>query len=357
MRYLIRCGRLAVLALIAGLALCVVGATTSYAAEEGLGESGFSAENIGFGTAGGPVPIATPNASSSAWVSGSNGRLILVRSWRGIDGQVWTSINSGQAFVIRGAQTNVQDAVIPLGQAGAAIFHTGTDNHIYYSYTFDAANATNGNAWSPWQQVPGATTSLSPSVQLTGNAPGQQGGSSVLVAYRGLTNQNVYTTFNSDIENAANWGQSTQVPGALTNFAPSIRYLFATSASWRYQQEVNLVITGTNGHLYYTYTPYGSNSWRPLVDITSSGAASASAPTMTATTNDILDIAYTTPNRTLAFIVGSSQNTFIPFASTTGWQTNGSGPSFEENSGANTVVVIAGQNFQAYEETITNNIT
>lgn len=353
--HLLRRGRLVVLALMAGLALCVVGSTTSYASANGIGETGFTAEQIAFGTTGGPTPLDTQSAAATAWTTNPHtGGALQVRTWQGIDGQLWTSINSGAAFVIRGARTNVQPDVVPVGQNGAAIFHTGVDNNIYYSFTFDAADATNENSWSPWQAIPGATTPHSPSVQQTGSdfPRGPETGIAVMVAYRGLSNQNVYTTFNSDIENASGWQSSAQVPGALTNFRPALSYGNVGNP------EVGLTITGTDGNVWATSQQYGSGTWAPLRQITNEGTSTGAPSTIMDQAGhvDLTGLRTVSPGMfkifLMTFDIVDDIDIIGPLDSITGWTTNGSAPAFEQNAGANEVITIAGQDFHGYEETI-----
>jgi hypothetical protein len=62
----------------------------------------------------------------------NNGNLVTV--WRSNDdSSLWVGNNSGPAFNFASAATNVAPNVVPYGPNGFAIFHTGTDNRVYWS--------------------------------------------------------------------------------------------------------------------------------------------------------------------------------------------------------------------------------
>lgn len=256
--------RVAVLALAGAFVFTLFGSTAAYAIPGQ--DATWSHLNVGFGGTQAPGPISTPDTVHETY---SNDGRTKVTVWRGFDNQVWVSINSGPAFNIGTTQTYVAPSVAPWGINGAVIFHTGTDHHMYYS--FSSAPAF-GVGWHAWQALANGTqtTAQTPSPTEIGTS-----GTQIFVAYRGnqtasSDDQHIYTTYTSDITNPDAWQGAYQVPNILSPSAPSVVW-----DSWGGQ--LWMAHRGIDDHVYVSDSPVGRNawnsSWRSLTETTSATPA------------------------------------------------------------------------------------
>ena len=107
--------------------------------------------------------------------------------------------------------------MVAWGPSLFAVFQTGTDGHIYWSWVFPTGACggceTNGGTWD---QVPGQTTNMSVSVAQLG-----AGASQLYMTYRGVgSDQRVFGTE----WNGSSWVNTHTIAGALSPSAPSITY-------------------------------------------------------------------------------------------------------------------------------------
>jgi hypothetical protein len=114
-----------------------------------------------------------------------------VAIWRsntpGDNSIAWQVNQNGFSYDIQGANAQSENAPSVTSGPGFFIaFHRGLQNQIWYAYG-SLATPTRGSNFhmSSWFQIPGVTTSSTPVATIVGG--------NVMVAYRGETNNNVYT--------------------------------------------------------------------------------------------------------------------------------------------------------------------
>jgi hypothetical protein len=183
---------------------------------------------------------------------------VLLEAWRGAtNNQVWMALDNGAPFTIGNTATFVSPTVVPWAQGSFAVFHTGTDGNIYWTF-INTLNGSNGG----WMQVPGQTTNLPVSVTQTG-----PGSAQLYMVYRGVGNdQRVWGT---------RWNGAWQAPqniaGADSPSAPSVTYnsgfLFA-------------VVRGEDNQVYMIPSFNNGATWQ--VAQPQAGATTPDAPTISA---------------------------------------------------------------------------
>jgi hypothetical protein len=171
----------------------------------------------------------------------------LLEVWRGAtNDQVWLSWNNGPAYTVAGnTATYVSPTVVPWGEAGFMVFHTGIDGNIYYT-PLNGEGATTGT----WYQVPGQTTNMSVSVTQLG-----AGSEQLYMVYRGVGNdQRVWGTWLNG-SSITNWTDTQNIAGGLSPSAPSVVYNEESD-------QLIVVARGTDGQVWMTEGWINSwNSW------------------------------------------------------------------------------------------------
>jgi hypothetical protein len=114
-----------------------------------------------------------------------------IAMWRsntpGDNSLAWQVNQDGHPYDIQGANAQSENAPYLIANNGFFIaFHRGLQNQIWYAFG-SLATPTRGSNFhiSSWFQIPGVTTSSTPVATLVGG--------NVWVAYRGETNNNIYT--------------------------------------------------------------------------------------------------------------------------------------------------------------------
>lgn len=174
----------------------------------------------------------------------NGGHLITV--WRGsTNNQVWISLDNRKAFTIGGTVTFVSPTVVPWGEDGFMVFHTGDNGDIWYTPVFGDGN-NSGN----WTNVPGNFTNLPVSVAQMGT-----GSSNLYLVYRGLGNdRRVFGTWYNFSSNR--WAGAENINGGLANNAPGVSMNNATN-------QLFITAQGTDNQLWMTHQTLGSSSWSP----------------------------------------------------------------------------------------------
>jgi hypothetical protein len=181
MRFYWKRWQLALVAVLAACALSIGVAGEAFAALNGESDT-FTPETLDNGLIG----VQSQDSISEA-TNGGN----FIEVWRGAtNNAVWLSVNHGLPFQIGGATaTFAHPTVIPWGTDGFAIFHTGTNGHIYWNFW----NPTVGSD-DQWIQVPGQTTPNNMPVAAVQAAPGSL---VMFLTYRSATNTQIWgTVFN-----------------------------------------------------------------------------------------------------------------------------------------------------------------
>jgi hypothetical protein len=169
----------------------------------------------------------------------NNGNLISV--WRSNDdqGAIWFARNNGPAVRFSG-QTWDSPTVVAWGDNGFAVFHTGQDNHIYYTTSSDG-----GVNWSFWYPVPGQTTPYTVSVTQLG-----AGSHELYMVYHSASDTGMWGTW----FDGYNW-HAAQNMGGSTYHSPAVSFNPVT-------HQIVAVHTGTDSQVYMNYQDYGAGTWR-----------------------------------------------------------------------------------------------
>jgi hypothetical protein len=216
---------LALGAMLAAFAVLVAFARPAYAAEPG--ESGsWNEEYVG----------AQP-LSARGHISEARNSQGLLQVWRGeTNNIVWLSLNNGNPFQLRNPDgtstaTYVSPAVIPYGANEWMVFHTGTDNNIYY--TIVAANST----WSgQWTAIPYQSTRNAVSATQLGT-----GSNGVYLVYRSSIDDRIWGTY----WNGGSWENAENIGGGTSPSAPS--------AAWNSESgTINVVARGEDNQVWMT---------------------------------------------------------------------------------------------------------
>jgi hypothetical protein len=170
-------GRLASVAALASVVMVVSFTGAANAAEPG--EEGYWHLNH---EGGQPLQLRGTLAEERLQDGSGN----YLQAWRGAtNDQVWMDVNSGGAFQLGNTATYNSPVVVNYGYNGWMVFHTGTDNHIYYATVWLNNGAVQ---WSgSWQQVPGQTTRDTVSVTQMGI-----GSPWLYMVYRSATDDRVF---------------------------------------------------------------------------------------------------------------------------------------------------------------------
>ncbi|MET7435826.1 MULTISPECIES: hypothetical protein [Streptomyces] len=172
--------------------------------------------------------------------------------------QVQVSYNGAAAYTWTNTTTYATPRIIWTAY-GWRVFHTGTDQHIYYAgftISYDG-HLTLGS----WQQVPGnvTTSEYSPAAvtNLTTN-----NGEEWMLSWRGLDN-NIYTQYHQRTTSMAfpgHFDTPQRVPNATSNLGPGITFT-PLDTYWAHNGCIYIVWTGTNGQVYSSWQAYGSPTW------------------------------------------------------------------------------------------------
>jgi hypothetical protein len=140
----------------------------------------------------------------------------LVDVWRGAtNNQVWVSINNGPPFTLGTTATYVSPDVVPYGSTSFMIFHTGTDNNIYYT----ELNPQALDWWGSWVSIPNQSTTMSVSgAQIMGE--------DLYLVYRSSTDDRIWGTFYDGDSNS--WSGTQNIGGGNSPSAPSVTYTGST---------------------------------------------------------------------------------------------------------------------------------
>jgi hypothetical protein len=185
----------------------------------------------------------------------------LITVWRGAtNNQVWISLNNGTPFTIGGTVTFVSPTVVPWGEDGFMVFHTGDDGNIFYTPVFG-----DGENSGTWTAVPGNFTNLPVSVAQMGT-----NSNNLYMVYRGLGNDlRVWGTWYNFSTNT--WAGADNISGGSANNAPGVSMNDATN-------ELIVTAQGTDNQLWMTHQALGAsswNSWSPMGVSTSNTPHSA----------------------------------------------------------------------------------
>lgn len=332
--------RRGLLTILAALALVLVGAGSSYAAPYSLPgqDASWSPENVGFGGPSGPFRVSTPTQIHETYTRDGSSK---VEVWRGFDNQVWVSVNAGQPFTIGATTTYWAPTVVAIGTSGAAIFHTGTDGRIYYVFSNGGSGElASPYGWTNWTAVPGQTTSQGVAATPVGDS-----GNQVFLAYRGNTNENIYTDYTFDITTLGNWQGGNQIPGIESPSAPDVTYNDMYDV-------IELIHRGIDNNVYTGFQQVGSNSWDGWYAIP--GATTDESPSIALVDvpqfNYSVNMAVFTPSTSQIATQSFSLIHDLPDLrgrwigegeNPSGWSSNGSGsPTFERETGPGTAYIL-----------------
>jgi hypothetical protein len=193
--------RLALIAALAAIGLSLAFAGQALAAEPGESSS-WNPEMVN---------NQAMQVSSQGGVSEArNGQYQnLLEVWRGAtNNQVWLSFNNGPAYTLGTTATYVSPTVVPFGPDSFMVFHTGTDERIYYAIVY------NDGSWdNQWDPVPWQSTDMPVSVAQMGT-----GSYDLYMVYRGQGNdQRVWGSSFTD----AGWGSAVNIGGGTSPSAPT----------------------------------------------------------------------------------------------------------------------------------------
>ena len=236
--------RLAFMAVLAALAVSVTVVGPAFAAEPGE-DGSWSQEYVG------GQPLRVNGHMTEARNAGH-----LLQVWRGeTNNNVWMSLDNGNPFTLGTTATYVSPTVVPFGPSSFMVLHTGTNGNMYYTYVY-----SNGGWANNWWAIPNQSTNNAVSAAQVGTS---NGGTTILVLYRGNGNDNVYST--AYISDAGGWQSAEIVAGGQTEAAPSVTYnaysnqVFAVIRGEDNQIWMNSISNGQWGNWagqgFYTYTP------------------------------------------------------------------------------------------------------
>lgn len=206
----------------------------------------------------------------------------LADVWVDDNGHVVVAINNGRPYTWWNSQTQQVPEVIWTG-FGFRVFHTGTDDHIYYA-GFEQ-NADGSLTLGNWIQVPNNVLALGgPAVTTLGTQYGEEWE----LAWRGLNNQ-VYAQYHfrgSGDSTNGSFQNPVPIPGAITNRAPAIADGVVTFEVSQETQQVATTITvayeTTLSRVRLARQAYGASSWDDIGgvpgDNTQSGDLSLAFP-------------------------------------------------------------------------------
>jgi hypothetical protein len=269
--------RLATVTFLTILAVAITGATQSFAADGR--QPGEDANYVSEG-------IATSNTINDTRTD--DGTVISV--WRGFaDDHVWVRVGAS-TFTIGNTHTNVAPNVVAYGDGGAAIFHTGTDHRIYWSYNNTPANHT---SWTSWAPVGNNFTAQTPSITRVGG----QGSRQLYMAYRGdSTPQNDDNRIFVTYYDAINWDETRAIPYGASPSAPAVVWNVTSPNNWG---NIYCVIRGTDNRVYTAALRVGGNdwgSWREIPSDPNTHQLTNASPAITRNIAGTLQVAVTNPD-------------------------------------------------------------
>jgi hypothetical protein len=233
--------RLSATAVLTAITALAVVATSSKAFAQQPGESSkYTAENVG----GNALKLRGSYSEAR-----NGGHLLAV--WRGAtNNQVWMAFDNGRPFTLGTTQTLVSPTVVPVGFGDFGVFHTGTDERIYYAdvaappanWNLDVNDVWSGN----WFSVPGQTTDMAVSVvQFSPNSY------DLYMVYRGSgSDERIYGTWNDD----NGWHFGGNIGGGDALSAPNITFNPRPNELW-------VMARGTDTRLWSTH----QTSRRPIL--------------------------------------------------------------------------------------------
>ncbi|SNT48983.1 hypothetical protein SAMN05216276_105031 [Streptosporangium subroseum] len=250
--------RLAAIALLAAFSVLIVTGTPASAATAPGEWDHWSNERVN----GNQYLYATGTIAEAR----NGGRLLRV--WRANDNTsaIWASFGeNGTAFRVDGATSWASPTVVPWGNSGFALFHTGTNGRIYWAIYDDYLN------WSGWH-TSGATTQLSTPVSVTQLGAGSR---ELYMAYRSGSDFGMWGSFfnGTDWQNSQNLGGSTYSWPAVT-WNPGSHRLYAAH-------------TGTDNHVYLQWQEYGG-TWHGWFSV---GGDVNGAPSIAASSTGNMQVA------------------------------------------------------------------
>jgi hypothetical protein len=196
--------------------------------------------------------MQTPNAPAEAY----NTAGALLQVWRGDDDGIYLSLGHGPDLrlgtdLVGLTYTYAAPRVVPWSANDFALFHTGTDGHIYWMpldiNTIEADEAEgNGYILPYWQALPGTLTdnTLSPDVTTAG-----QGSENMLVAYRSATDNQLYSQWFAG-GGGGGWQAPQEIGNAMSPSTPSILWNQALSV-------FVLFFRGNDNGLWVTFQSFG----------------------------------------------------------------------------------------------------
>jgi hypothetical protein len=259
--------RLPAIAVLTAITALAVVATSSKAFAQQPGESSkYTAENVG----GNALKLRGSYSEAR-----NGGHLLAV--WRGAtNNQVWMAFDNGRPFTLGTTETLVSPTVVPVGSEDFAVFHTGTDERIYYAdvaappanWNLDVNDVWSGN----WFSVPGQTTDMAVSVvQFSPNSY------DLYMVYRGSgSDERIYGTWNDD----NGWHFGGNIGGGDALSAPNITFNPRTNELW-------VMARGTDTRLWSTHQPVGAPSWPSW---TSLGVTTFDSPNITTNIRGYMEV-------------------------------------------------------------------
>lgn len=222
------------------------------------------------------------NADSEAYSDDNH----LLQVWRGDNNGLYFALDHGGAYRFDATTTLAAPRVISFGNGIWAIFHTGTDGHIYWTTLNVAtiqAGAGAGTINPRWASVPSTTTSagLSPEVARVSPAFGR-GARTFLLAYRSSTDDQLYSQYHDGVYST--WYAPEAVEDAESESTPAL--VWNTGA-----QTFNMFFRGTDNHLWATEQVFGGE-WTDVFLIDGNRqVAIGSAPSVQSLANGDMQVA------------------------------------------------------------------
>ena len=182
----------------------------------------------------------------------------LVAAWRGFgtdDGLYYSSFNGSSwsgPTQIPGAGSTIGPSLAGFGgRLYAAWKGTDAGNALWYS-SFD------GSSWAPQAQIPGAGSSIGPTLRVGF-------GGRLYAAWKGSGSdeQLWYSSFDG-----SNWAPQAQIPGAGSSIGPSLTVFKDTLyAAWRSNEGTNPSMGVSVSNVELWYSSFDGSSWAPQAPI------------------------------------------------------------------------------------------